>query len=176
MPSNATAKTKSARSIAHWLVVLIPALIVVLLVGWLIITGKAGRHYESVELKTESGRMYHLEVVDGILAQGEDVPTGAYGLTDDFKNDLRGLPSLVQDRGVLFEFKKEGNRCFSMKGMKFALDIIWINAKRRVVHVERDIPQASPDIFCHENTAFVIKLNAGETKRADIREGQRLTF
>lgn len=63
-----------------------------------------------------------------------------------------------------------------MKGMKFALDIIWVNAKRRVVHVERDIPQASPDIFCHKNTAFVIKLNAGEAKRADIWEGQRLTF
>jgi uncharacterized protein len=48
--------------------------------------------------------------------------------------------SIECDRAMIFVFEKEGNYSFWMKNMKFPIDIIWVGADKKVVHVEKEVP------------------------------------
>lgn len=53
----------------------------------------------------------------------------------------RGLmfqDSMSYDQGMLFVFEGEGVRSMWMLNMQFALDILWIDANGKVVHIEKD--------------------------------------
>ena len=91
---------------------------------------------------------------------------------------LGGLYSLPKNQGMLFTFSGPDVRCFWMKDMRFPLDVIWLDAGKQVVHVERNVaPATFPDEFCPNTPAqYVIELNAGEAARANIQPGETLTF
>lgn len=55
------------------------------------------------------------------------------------RQGLSGRDSLATDSGMLFIFEKSGKYSFWMKGMKFALDFIWIKDKK-VVDILKSIP------------------------------------
>ena len=47
---------------------------------------------------------------------------------------------LAQDRGLLFVFEEAAFHSFWMKNCRFAIDIIWLDDERRVVHVAERVP------------------------------------
>lgn len=73
------------------------------------------------------GKMFHVEVVD----TPEAMATG-----------LSGRDGIGENQGMLFVFERDGAHAFWMKGMRFAIDIVWIDKDKRVVHVEQNV---SPD-------------------------------
>ena len=80
---------------------------------------------------------------------------------------------------MLFAYDQSApNRCFWMKGMRFALDIIWLDSSKKVVYIASDVrPNTYPRDFCApESSQFVIELNSGEAERAKIRVGKTLQF
>lgn len=91
---------------------------------------------------------------------------------------LSGRDSMARDAGMVFVFDQPGVQCFWMKDMHFPLDMLWLNASRQVVHVERDVaPGTYPKTFCPSVMAmYVIELNAGQTASAGIRPGDNLVF
>jgi uncharacterized protein len=181
MPSNATAKTKSAlKALPFWVAILLFLASVIYLV-WLTATIQ-GRPTARTKLVVP-GTTYDLETTDGEYAQGDDRhPSSLYYLeraagVPELKRGLSGRRSLPSDQGMLFTFDKEEKQCLWMKDMYFALDIVWVDAQKKVVGVEHDIsPETYPEIFCHEPAKYVIELSAGEAKRAGIQRGQTLTF
>jgi len=61
---------------------------------------------------------------------------------------LYGRESLSDGHGMLFVFPKSGEYGFWMKGMRFPIDIVWINAQHEVVGVERNVsPDSFPKVF-----------------------------
>lgn len=86
--------------------------------------------------------------------------------------------SLPVDEGMLFEFNDQATRCFWMKDMHFSLDIIWLSSAKKVVHIQPSAsPATYPATFCPSQPAqYVIELNAGQAKAADIHTGQTLDF
>lgn len=92
---------------------------------------------------------------------------------------LGGRTSLPRDKGMLFAYEQSApNRCFWMKDMRFAIDILWFDSAKTVVHVEQNVtPKTYPKEFCApESSQYVIELNAGEATRAGITLGQTLRF
>jgi uncharacterized membrane protein (UPF0127 family) len=89
--------------------------------------------------------------------------------------DREAMPA---NQGMLFVFEGVAVQCFWMKDMHFSIDIIWLDAEKRVVHIEKDVsPETYPRTFCPSKPAkYVIELNAGEASRASIRPGQKLSF
>ncbi len=79
---------------------------------------------------------------------------------------------------MLFVFEGVAVQCFWMKDMHFSIDIIWLDAEKRVVHIEKDVsPETYPRTFCPSKPAkYVIELSAGEASRSSIRPGQKLSF
>jgi uncharacterized membrane protein (UPF0127 family) len=72
----------------------------------------------------------------GALKVQAEVPEG-----DAFYRGLGGYESLPDDRGMLFVFQQPGEYGFWMKDMLISIDIIWISAEGRVVHVETAQPE-----------------------------------
>jgi uncharacterized membrane protein (UPF0127 family) len=73
--------------------------------------------------------------------------------------------------GMLFVFSLSGTRCFWMKGMRFALDIIWLSPSDEVVTVHRDLLPKDSSIYCAVSQD-VVELDAGQAHAAGIDVGR----
>ncbi|MBF0569277.1 MAG: DUF192 domain-containing protein [Candidatus Omnitrophica bacterium] len=95
----------------------------------------------------------------------------------------RGLmfrEGLKPGQGMFFIFDTEDELPFWMKDMKFSIDIIWINAARKVVHIEPNLPvcQAEPCTiyYPHAKARYVLEIPAGDALRHGLSVGQDVSF
>lgn len=96
---------------------------------------------------------------------------------------LGGHAPLGADEGMLFVFPELGRHSFWMKGMTFALDIIWIR-DGQVIHVAADVPPPRPDtadselpIYTPPAAAdYVLEVPAGFAARWGIQAGSRVVL
>jgi uncharacterized membrane protein (UPF0127 family) len=81
-----------------------------------------------------------------------------------------GLP---EDHGMLFTYDNSASRCFWMKDMQFSIDIIWLDADRRVTHIEPNLsPDTYPKAYCPKAGAmYVLELRAGMAKTINLKVG-----
>ena len=96
---------------------------------------------------------------------------------------LSGRPSLGADEGMLFDLGSTRVPSFSMRGMLFALDFIWITEDQRVQGITAGVqPQQgadSGDLDSYSPTApvrYVLEINAGAAGQLGIEEGDALAF
>lgn len=88
---------------------------------------------------------------------------------------LSGRQNLPENKGMLFTYAEAGNECIWMKDMHFSLDILWLNADKKVIKIERSVsPKTYPRSFCANGTQYVIELNAGEAAKAGVKVGQQI--
>lgn len=74
---------------------------------------------------------------------------------------LSGRSGLEKGRGMLFEMPEDDIQNFWMKGMKFAIDIIWIE-NGRVIGCEKNIQSNDSRIFTSPNYAgYILEVPAG---------------
>jgi uncharacterized membrane protein (UPF0127 family) len=88
-------------------------------------------------------------------------------------------PSMPHDHGMLFAYSISGRYCYWMKGMQFPLDIIWLDANKRVIETRQNLsPNTYPESYCPSgsSTRYVIELNAGQAAEMHLRAGQQLDF
>ena len=99
-------------------------------------------------------------------------------LEQDLEKGLSGRESMPENQGMLFTFESSGKHCFWMKDMKFPLDMIWINADKKVVYVKKNVqPSTYPNTFCPDQPAlYVIEVNAGVADKAYLSPGSQLQF
>lgn len=85
---------------------------------------------------------------------------------------LSGRDSLGLDEGMLFVFDTEGEHVFWMRGMRFPLDIIWINKNKRVVYIAKNVPpcqeSSCPLYKPGVNSLYVLEVNARFTGKYNI--------
>jgi uncharacterized membrane protein (UPF0127 family) len=105
----------------------------------------------------------HVEVVDtdALRAQG-----------------LSGHAPLAPDEGMLFVFDADGIYPFWMKDMLFSIDILWLDARGKVVHIEKNIsPDTYPASFTPDSPArYVLEVPAGFADQHDIQIGATATL
>jgi uncharacterized protein len=99
---------------------------------------------------------------------------------DDYAR-ARGLmyrESLPVGRGMLFIFPEPGIYPFWMMNTMIPLDIIWIEAGGRVVHVEEGVPPCRTEICPNyppsAEATFVLELASGEAAAHRVRVGKRV--
>jgi uncharacterized membrane protein (UPF0127 family) len=76
---------------------------------------------------------------------------------------LSGRNSLAEDHGLLFVFPTPDRYGFWMPDMHFAIDIIWLDDKLRVVYIKNDAtPDTYPEVFKPDTPArYVLEVPAG---------------
>lgn len=110
------------------------------------------------------------------------LPSGAeFSLEVAADDTSRARGYMFRDRvgpkeGMLFVFEREDRYPFWMKNCKVPLDIIWLDASFRVVHIVSSAPPCPPDGEC----ASVIPLRSGRyvlefAGGTVLREGLRLS-
>ena len=95
---------------------------------------------------------------------------------------LSGYPGLPDDAGMLFVFEEPTQPSFWMKGMRFSLDIIWINYVT-VVQINAAVPppgNGTPDDQLpryrpNQPVTHVLEMTAGAAARHGIAVGDRIT-
>lgn len=114
----------------------------------------------SVELK---GQRYSVEIA-------EDDATRAQGLMD--------RTTMAADHGMLFVFQDDAPRAFWMKNTKIPLDMLFFDAQRRLVSVQRDVQPCLADPCRGYSSGaparYVLELNAGEAAKLGLHPGDEL--
>lgn len=89
---------------------------------------------------------------------------------------LSGVESLDEQAGMLFIFDKVGYYGFWMKDMLIPLDIIWIDEKGKIVHIEENVqPDSYPTIYESRTPArFVLEVNAFFVNTFSIEVGDQV--
>jgi uncharacterized membrane protein (UPF0127 family) len=91
---------------------------------------------------------------------------------------LSGRKNLTERSGMLFVFENEEMRGFWMKDMNFSLDIIWADAKGRVVTVVENIsPDSYPQSYYPIVPAkYALEVPAGFVKAHNIAVGDKIVL
>lgn len=106
-------------------------------------------------------------------------------IADTTEKRAKGLmyrESLAKDRGMLFTFAEPQLWTFWMKNTRIPLDIIWMDGKKRIVHIERNVPtcprtdDGCPQYQPNDNAIYVLELAAGVADALKLQRGSVLKF
>jgi hypothetical protein len=95
---------------------------------------------------------------------------------------LSNRDSLGEGSGMLFVFDQPQNVGFWMKDMRFDIDILFADAKRKIVTIYSNVPAGSylknpPEVFRPSRPAqYVLEVPAGFAERHGIVEGARFVL
>jgi uncharacterized protein len=95
----------------------------------------------------------------------------------------RGLmfrQTLERDRGMLFFMGEETIHPFWMKNVNFAIDILWLDGQRRIVHMARNVPPCRKDP-CPTYppllpSLYVLEIAAGRADELGLKLNDQLEF
>ena len=118
-----------------------------------------------VPLTMPSGKVLRVEV----MVKDEDRAMG-----------LMFRPELPLDRGLLFVFEETDFHGIWMKNCRFPIDIVWLDDRRRVVHVAEGVPpcvkEPCPVYQPMRKAHYVVEVNAGQARREKAAVGAELKF
>lgn len=120
-----------------------------------------------IRVQTPSGTVIQAEIADTPLKRA----TG-----------LMYRDHLEKDHGMLFFFDQAQEWTFWMKNTRIALDLIWMDAKKRVIHIERNVPictrtdDSCPQYRPNDGAMFVLEIAAGTVDGLKIEKGTKLQF
>ena len=110
-----------------------------------------------------------------VVAQISDTP-------DKQTQGLSDRTSLPVGTGMLFVFDSPSPQYMWMKDMEFPLDMVWLDANKRVVHIETNLSPNTyltnpPQIFYSPTPAlYVLELPVNDVARLEITVGTSLKF
>jgi len=85
-----------------------------------------------------------------------------------------------EDQGMLFVFEREELNSFWMLNVKFPIDILWLDANRRVVHIEQAVPpcpkEPCPSYPTPKPALYVLELKSGVSAAHKIKLYDRMEF
>jgi uncharacterized membrane protein (UPF0127 family) len=115
-----------------------------------------GNKLETVEI---GGNKFRVEIVD--------TPSKT-------SKGLGEREKICEKCGMLFEFQEKKRYSFWMKGMKFDLDIIWIDGNE-VVHIAKNVSYLSPETITPVARADrVLEINAGLAEKYGLKIGDKM--
>lgn len=91
---------------------------------------------------------------------------------------LSGKDMLGSNEGMLFIFPEDGMYGFWMKDMLFPIDIVWISADKKVVHIDKNVsPDTYPQVFEPPfPIRYVLELPAGSAEEYTVVPGSQVDF
>lgn len=106
-------------------------------------------------------------------------------LADTTEKRAKGLmfrDSLPKDRGMLFTFAEPGYWTFWMKNTRIALDIVWLDRNKQIVHVERNVPacrrtdDGCPQYQPNDEAMYALEIAGGMADQLKLKRGVKLRF
>jgi uncharacterized membrane protein (UPF0127 family) len=120
-----------------------------------------------IPIKTPRGAVIYAELADTPIKRAQG---------------LMFRETLPTDHGMLFTFGDTQAWSFWMKNTKLPLDIIWLDPKKKIVHIERNVPvctktdDSCPQYRSNGGAMFVLEVNGGRADALDLQRGKKLDF
>lgn len=114
--------------------------------------------------------------------QGSKIMAEVADTTEKRARGLMFRESLAEDRGMLFTFPEPQQWTFWMKNTRIALDIIWMDGNKKIVHVERNVPacnrtdEGCPQYQPNNDALYVLEVAAGVADALKLQRGTKLQF
>lgn len=106
------------------------------------------------------------------LHLGDGVFTARVAKTQEERTKaLTGTHSLGNEQAMILVFDTDGKWPISMKGMKYPLDIVWLDKDKKVVYI---VKNATPESYPYEtftpkaDARYVVEVVAGTTGKKSI--------
>jgi uncharacterized membrane protein (UPF0127 family) len=114
------------------------------------------------------------------LLEGSSITAELAVTAEERARGLMFREKLLPDQGMLFVFEVEDYHSFWMKNTLVALDMVWLDKDKRIVHIERDVPPCKADP-CPSYTpkrpgSYVLELKPGSADRLKLRLHDKLEF
>lgn len=136
---------------------------------WLIIVGAVGLVAVSFWVVLD-----RVQKMDQVVSIGGKTYSAEIARTESERaKGLSGRDGLASNKAMLFVFEADGYHGFWMKDMKFAIDIVWLDSNKKVVHIERNVPPHSvprQSYWPPELARYVLELAAGQAAGVSIGE------
>ena len=82
-----------------------------------------------------------------------------------------------QDQGMLFVFPEADYRAFYMKNTKFPLDIIYVDADKKIVSFQKDAqPNNETSLPSNVPAKYVLEVNAGLADKWQLEVGDKIEY
>jgi uncharacterized membrane protein (UPF0127 family) len=102
-------------------------------------------------------------------------------VADTIPKQVRGLmfrESIGKDEGMLFPFSNDAKHRIWMMNMSFPIDIIWLDSKKTIVHIEKRVPPCESLAACPlytppKDARYVLEVNAGYSDAKGIKVGTK---
>jgi uncharacterized membrane protein (UPF0127 family) len=103
-------------------------------------------------------------------------------ITND--QQIKGLDvkdQLKENEGMLFVEKQPAKYDFWMRGMKFPIDIIWLDNDRTVIHIEHNLQPCVSDLDCplhspDKDALYILETVAGFSQKHNVETGTHMDF
>lgn len=100
---------------------------------------------------------------------------------EELSQGLSGRTTLPQRQGMLFVFAKLEVHSMWMPNMYFPLDIIWLDAEKKIVKIEENVSPCSGTHNCTSYSSsypskYAIEMNAFDASRIGLNVGKQLSF
>jgi len=177
MPKEDSAKTALApkttsKSLLLWVCFVV---IVVAMCGYVFLSRRVG--YTPPEL-AQCEYIPKLQVID--IRQASNVLRAEVARSLSEKSQgLSGRECLAKDAAMLFPYDTAGEYCFWMKDMKFAIDMVWLDADKKIVTIKSNAtPESYPkESFCPDKPAqYIVEVQAGFSDKLGWGIGTQLSF
>jgi len=91
---------------------------------------------------------------------------------------LMNRSNLLENTGMLFIFDDESEKSFWMKNTLIPLDMIFIDSKFEIVHIQKNA-QPCKTITCTtyssvKSAKYVVEINGGLSDKFGVKEGQKI--
>jgi len=127
-----------------------------------------------------------IDIMDKIYISGSGISRFQVEVAVTDQQRIQGLSdrySLGQRNGLLFIFDSVQQQSMWMKNMRFPLDIVWIDANKKIVKIEENVMPCSMNknqmCVSYNSTypvKYAIELNAGDSANIGLRNNLQLMF
>lgn len=119
-----------------------------------------------------------------VVVNGFDVMADIALTSEQQTKGLDVKNNLTESQGMLFVFQQPYRYGFWMIGMKFPIDIIWLDSNGVVTHIEHSLkpcPPASSNLTCpvyfpEKDSQYVLETVAGFSMKHNVRLGTHMNF
>jgi uncharacterized membrane protein (UPF0127 family) len=119
-----------------------------------------------------------------VVVNGFDVMTDIALTSEQQTKGLDVKNNLTENQGMLFVFQQPYRYGFWMIGMKFPIDIVWLDSNGVVTHIEHSLkpcPPASSNLACpvyfpEKDSQYVLETVAGFSMKHNVRLGTHVSF
>lgn len=144
-------------------------------ITWLIVLGViAVIVWQAVMFISEQSKPHADVTLKGAVFKARVVST-----PEDRDKGLSGVKSLGKNEGMLFVFDKDDTYGIWMKDMTISIDIVWLDADKKVIYIVKRADPSSYPYTTYRPTKparYILELPAGTADSKDIRSGDKAIF